>query len=309
MQTPVDFERPFCEHTLHDWWRWQKQHDTVHIPHIWLATQHSLDLWFHMFSLAQKTQPDYLHRLIESCVQAKEWSFQEMCASLNLWNESRNFLEETLLFKELLSVFNTTHPLFSRAVVLCGLQSKTLTPANTLVLHQALNIWNEHTPLTSDPLIKWQTWDLCKFNKISGAGLHTIEYLSNYFQLEDFLYLIVPNSSQNTQERNIYNEFKRVIKNQYHTTAYTHFFEDLNLHPSFQAFQNFRQWPIEKITFNSLNALVDVHNQLLNHRYWNDNSEFDWFLRDWKTEIVLKKQFCEPEDTDENRGKRGKRKI
>lgn len=299
MNTPIDFNRPFCREVLRDWWAWQKQNPDILIPNIWLANQDCLDLWFHMFSTSHADCPQYLERLVQACVIHKSWSFNDFCTTLMYWDQHRNFLSDIDLMKKLLPIFAQKSPIFCRAVAVSGLAQGGATHMHAQVVVHALEQWNTVNVVSSDPLIWEVSWDFLKTQTNPHVPRTIVDYLSQYFSLHDFLTLVLPPGHTRMHEGSL-----QAFKNRQGLFRLFEVFENQSLRPTFKALSVLRAWPHERITSQDVVTLEQVHNHLQTHKDWGNHENDEWIVRDWLTHLRLWGHLDEQEGTGDNKGRR-----
>lgn len=299
MEIPIDFNRPFSREVLHDWWRWQQNHDDVVVPHAWLANQDCLDLWFHMFSASHRDSPQYLERLIQACITHKPWSFNDLCTTLMYWDQHRNFLADVDLMRDILPIFAQKHPMFCRAVAVSGLANGGTTQMHAQVVVEALEQWNTVQNISADPLIWEASLDFFKMQTNPNVPLGVVNYLSTCFALRDFLALILPPGNTRLNEGALHS-----FKNRQGLFRLFDVFENQSLRPALKALSVLRHWPRARISQDDIASLEAVYMHLQSHKDWNKHQEDEWIVRDWLTHIHIWKNLDEEDNEGDNKGRR-----
>lgn len=196
MHTPINFNRPFSEMVLRDWWEWQQHQPSVVVPDIWLCQQNSPDLWFHMFYTAHASCPDYVERLVDNCVAKQRWTFAQMTATLLDWQRYRNIFSDASFMHALMTSFSSRHSSFVRAAFLCCLVAPPANTSHCAVLDEALELTQTNgsaqTPLGEDSLLWEAVWSYWRTVEHRHASVQFVEKMSQHFALQDFLVLATP---------------------------------------------------------------------------------------------------------------------
>lgn len=196
MHTPLNFNRPFSEMVLRDWWEWQQHQTAVVVPEIWLCQQNSPDLWFHMFYTAHASCPSFVDRLVDNCVAKQRWTFHQMTSTLLDWQRYRNIFSNPLFMHNVMNAFSTRHSSFTRAVLLCCLMVPPDNTGHCAVLDTALELSQDHcythTPLSEDALVWEAVWSYWRTVDHRHTSEEFVQKMSRHFSLHDFLVLATP---------------------------------------------------------------------------------------------------------------------